>query len=154
MYIFTLPSPEVENLLPHRVKIILLYVYYLTFICKTTLLSWRTTFDHANCTLDSRNFSKGEEILFFEKEKGFSCFYEIFWVCKIFQTQIYNTIDFYRKRLTALDQMVACLPLVQQVRGSIPGVVVSFNLKIFNLEARKGEDVHFLITRLYITVLD
>ena len=43
----------------------MLYVYYTTFICKTALLSW-TTFDYANCTLDSRNFSKGEEILFAE----------------------------------------------------------------------------------------
>ena len=54
--------------------------------------------------------------------------------------------------------MVACLPLVQQVRGSIPGGVVKFNLKIFNLGDRRGGDVggdvHFLIARLYITVLD
>ena len=35
--------------------------------------------------------------------------------------------------LVALAQMVACLPLVQQVRGSIPGGVINFNLKIFNL---------------------
>ena len=34
--------------------------------------------------------------------------------------------------------MVACLPLVQQVRGSIPGGVVNFNFKIFNLGARRG----------------
>ena len=34
--------------------------------------------------------------------------------------------------------MVACLPLVQQVRGSIPGGVVNFHLKIFNLGARPG----------------
>ena len=57
-------------------------------------------------------------------------------------------------RLAALAQMVACLPLVQQVRGSIPGGVVNFNLKIFNLGARRGGTVHFLIARLYITVLD
>ena len=57
-------------------------------------------------------------------------------------------------QLAVLAQMVACLPLVQQVRGSIPGGVVNFNLKIFNLEAKRGGDVHFLITRLYITVLD
>ena len=31
--------------------------------------------------------------------------------------------------LAALAQMVACLPLVQKVRGSIPGGVVNFNLK-------------------------
>ena len=43
--------------------------------------------------------------------------------------------------------MVACLPLVQQVRGSIPGEVVNFNLKIFNLGARRGGDVQFLIDR-------
>ena len=56
--------------------------------------------------------------------------------------------------LAALAQMVACLPLVQQVRGSIPGGVVNFHLKIFNLWARKGGDVHFVIARLYITGLD
>ena len=33
--------------------------------------------------------------------------------------------------LTALAQMVACLPLVQQAWGSIPGGVVNFHLKIF-----------------------
>ena len=59
----------------------------------------------------------------------------------------------YCLKLATLAQMVACLPLVQQVRGSIPGGVVNFNLKIFNLGARWGGDVHFLITRLYITVL-
>ena len=56
--------------------------------------------------------------------------------------------------LATLAQIVACLPLVQQVRGSIPGGEVNFNLKIFNLGARSGGDVHFLIVRLYITVLD
>ena len=57
--------------------------------------------------------------------------------------------------LAVLAQVVACLPLVQQIRGSIPGGgVVNFNLKIFNLGARRGGDVHFLIARLYITVLD
>ena len=35
--------------------------------------------------------------------------------------------------------------------GSIPGGVVTFHLKIFNLGARRGGDVHFLIARLYIT---
>ena len=48
--------------------------------------------------------------------------------------------------LAALAQMVACLPLIQQVQGSIP--------KIFNLGARRGGNVHFLIARLYITGLD
>ena len=47
--------------------------------------------------------------------------------------------------------MVACLPLIQQVRGSIPGGVVNFNLKIFNLGAMRGGDVQFLIARLYIS---
>ena len=60
----------------------------------------------------------------------------------------------YSDELAALAQMIACLPLVQQVWGSIPGRVVNFNLKIFNLWARRGGDVHFLIARLYITVLD
>ena len=57
-------------------------------------------------------------------------------------------------RLAALAQMVACLPLVHQVRGSIPGGLVNFLLEIFNLGARRGGDVHFLISRLYITGLD
>ena len=35
-----------------------------------------------------------------------------------------------------------------------PGGVVNFQLKIFNLCARRGGDVHFLIARLFITVLD
>ena len=50
--------------------------------------------------------------------------------------------------------MVACLPLAQQVQGLIPGRVANFHLKIFNLGARRGGDVHFLIARLYITGLD
>ena len=50
--------------------------------------------------------------------------------------------------------MVAYLPLAQHVRGSIPGGVVNFHLKIFNLGARMGGDVHFLIARLYITGVD
>ena len=53
--------------------------------------------------------------------------------------------------LATLAQMVACLPRVQQVRGSIPGGVINFHLKIFYLGARRGGDVHFLIARLYIT---
>ena len=56
--------------------------------------------------------------------------------------------------LAALAQMLACLLLVQQVRRSIPGGVVNFHLKIFNLGARRGGDVHFLIARLYIIGLD
>ena len=57
-------------------------------------------------------------------------------------------------KLAVLAQMAACLPLVQQIRGLVPGGVVNFHLKIFNPGARRGGDVHFLITRLYITVLD
>ena len=41
--------------------------------------------------------------------------------------------------LATLAQMVACLPLVQRVQGSIPGGEVNFNLKIFNLGARRVE---------------
>ena len=63
-------------------------------------------------------------------------------------------VEYALCNIDALAQMVACLPLVQQVRDSIPGGVVNFNLKIFNLEARTGGDVHFLIARLYITSLD
>ena len=59
-----------------------------------------------------------------------------------------------KTKLAALAQMVACLHLVQQVRGSIPSGILNFNLKKFNLGARRGGDVHFLIARLYITVLD
>ena len=51
-------------------------------------------------------------------------------------------------------QMVACMPLVQQVRRSIPGGVVNFHLKMFNLGASRGGDVHFLTARLCITGLD
>ena len=56
--------------------------------------------------------------------------------------------------LATLVQIVACLPLAQQVWSLIPSGVVKFHLKIFNLGARRGGDVHFLIARLYITVLD
>ena len=56
-------------------------------------------------------------------------------------------------KLAAMAQKVACLLLVQQVRGSILGGVVNFHLKVFNLGARRGGDVHFLIARLYITGL-
>ena len=38
--------------------------------------------------------------------------------------------------------------------GLVPGEVVKFNLKIFNLRARRGGDVHFIIARLYMTGLD
>ena len=48
----------------------------------------------------------------------------------------------------------ACLPLVQRVRDAIPGRIVNFLLKIFNLGARRGGDVHFLIARLHVTGLD
>ena len=39
-----------------------------------------------------------------------------------------------KKKLGALAQMVVCLPLVQQDRGSISGGVVNFHLKIFNFQ--------------------
>ena len=64
------------------------------------------------------------------------------------------TFTTFVSKLAVLAQVVACLPLVQHVWGSIPGGIVNFYLKIFNLRARRGGDVHFLITRLYITVLD
>ena len=63
-------------------------------------------------------------------------------------------VFFNANPLHYLAQMVACLPLVQQVRGLIPGGVVNFHLKIFNLGDRRGEDVHILIVKLYITGLD
>ena len=67
-----------------------------------------------------------------------------------------TNMEFYKhdQKLAALAQMVAYLPLVQRVQGSIPGGVVIFHLKIFNLGAWRGGDVHFLIARLYITGLD
>ena len=64
------------------------------------------------------------------------------------------SIGLFTGKLKNYSQMAACLPLVQHVRGSIPGGVVNFHLKIFNLGARRGGVVHFLIARLYITVLD
>ena len=80
------------------------------------------------------------------------------WVCqwlimKIFKWHATWNLEIIYT-LAALAQMVACLLLVQQVLGSIPGRVENFHLKIFNLGARRGGDVHFLIARLYITVLD
>ena len=62
--------------------------------------------------------------------------------------------QYFLLKLAVLAQMVACLPLVQKVRGSIPGGVVNFHLKMFNIGARRGGDVHFLIAGLYITGLD
>ena len=64
-----------------------------------------------------------------------------------------NFFTNFWQKLAALDQMVACLPLFQQVQGSIPGGVVNFHLKIFNFGVRRGGFVHFLIARLYITAL-
>ena len=58
--------------------------------------------------------------------------------------RVYNQVLLFlsiiKFRLAALTQMVACLPLVQQIRGSIPSGVVNFHLKIFNLGARRGGD--------------
>ena len=68
--------------------------------------------------------------------------------------KILHNLNQFHVKLALLAQMVACLPQVQQVWGSIPGGVVNFHLKIFNLGARRGGDVHFLIARLYITGLD
>ena len=57
-------------------------------------------------------------------------------------------------KLAMLAQIVACLPLVQQVWGLVPSGGVNFHLKIFNLGARRSGDIHFLIARLYIRGLD
>ena len=46
------------------------------------------------------------------------------------------------------ERLTACATRPPPVR------LVNFNLKIFNLGARRGGDVHFPIARLYITVLD
>ena len=71
-----------------------------------------------------------------------------------YNNQTFSFFYYIDAELAALAQMVACLPLVQQVRGSILGGVVNFHLKIFNLGARRSGDVQFLIARLYITRLD
>ena len=77
-----------------------------------------------------------------------ACYNQVNVICTSFT-------KFYLCHLTAaLAQMVACLPLVQRVWGLIPGEVINFHLKIFNLKARRCGDVHFLIARLYITGLD
>ena len=78
-----------------NVKIILLYDYFIIFICKTTLLPLRTTFNYANNTLDSRNFSKEKEILF-AKHMQITEIYvvSLFYMChfciviKLFNTKI------------------------------------------------------------------
>ena len=75
-------------------------------------------------------------------------------VCSIGQNYKKVPIKHMSGKLTALAQMAACLLLVRQVQGSNPGGVVNFHLKIFNLGARRAEDVYFLIARLYITGLD
>ena len=79
--------------------------------------------------------------------------FDVLKIIKIFKRTTVLT-KYGHTYLSALAQMVACLPLVQQIRGSIPGGLVNFHLKIFNLGARMDGDVHFLITRLYITGLD
>ena len=75
---------------------------------------------------------------------------------RILKSIIKQSIFFDRRdgAITGLAQMVACLPLVQQIRGSIPGGVINFHLKIFNFGSRRDGDVHFPIARLYVTVLD
>ena len=58
---------------------------------------------------------------------------------------VFSSVLHFFRRLATLAQMVACLPLFQQVRGSITCGVVNFHLKTFDLGARRGRDVHFLI---------
>ena len=85
----------------------------------------------------------------FELEKPH---HQILNVC--YKSCMKNIVNNLLKLHAALAQMVAYRPLVQQVRSSIHGGVVNFNLKIFNLGAKRGGDVHFLIARLYISGLD
>ena len=59
---------------------------------------------------------------------------------------------FYRARRAGSDGSMSASG--SEGLGFDPGRVVNFHLKIFNLSARMGGDVHFLIARLYITVLD
>ena len=49
-----------------------------------------------------------------------------------------SLLNIFSDELAALAQMVACLSLVQQVRGSIPGGVVNFHLKILKLRDKEG----------------
>ena len=65
---------------------------------------------------------------------------------------IFMIINKYLKRINILIKKVHNYSM--SASGSIPGGVVNFNLKIFNLGARRGGDVRFLIARLYITSLD
>ena len=69
-----------------------------------------------------------------------SCRYETCIHLERYQNEGENLLNNIITMLAALAQMVACLPLVQQVRGSITGGVVNFHLKIFNLGARRGGD--------------
>ena len=90
-----------------------------------------TTYFICGCAIElpTRNFKLYQHIIYSDK----SC---------------HDNMIYFKLKFAALAQMVACLPLVQHVRGSIPGRVVNFHLKIFNLRARRGEDVYFLIAKL------
>ena len=50
----------------------------------------------------------------------------------------------------ALAQTGACLPLVQWVPDSIPGMVENFNMKIFNLGSRSGGDGQLLLSQYFM----
>ena len=105
-------------------------------------------------------FERFEDITFIEKPiiikilRG-SHFNDIVIICKMTKmnlNKILYEFNFPDMRRAGSDGSMSVL--VQQVRRSIPGEIVNFHLKIFNLGARKCRDVHSLIARLYITVLD
>ena len=52
------------------------------------------------------------------------------------------------QKSAVLAQAIACLPLVQRVPGSMPGVIESFIMKIFNSCARRGRNLQLLADRL------
>ena len=62
---------------------------------------------------------------------------------------VHLMVNYVEELSAALVQMVACLPLVHSVQGSIPSEVENVLMKILNLGARKGEDVQFLIARWF-----
>ena len=63
-----------------------------------------------------------------------------------------NFIYYYDTRRTGSDGSMSASGSAGP--GFDSGGIVNFHLKIFNLGARGGGDVHFLIARLYITGLD
>ena len=66
------------------------------------------------------------------------------------ELEIWVRIPAKAQIFAVLAQMVACLPLVQRVRGSIHGEIENYHTKILNLGARSGGDVQHSAARLCI----